>query len=152
EHTAATTVDAAWHCSESAPKRRRQQDPVLEADLAAMSIARALGEIDPWLAAAASEYKEGKGWGRHGFARLEDHCREDFHRSGRWLRDLAALGRAFKKDGRLLSAFTGSDGGAPLGRVRAALIARVATERDVQEWIALARRCRLDELREHVRR
>ncbi len=128
-----------------------RQDPVLEADLAAMTIARSLEEIDPLLASAAAAYKDGNTWWRHGFARLEDHCREVFHRSGRWLRDLAALGRAFKKDERLRAAFTGSDGGAPLGRCRAVLIARVATGRTLCAWILLARRCRVDELREHVR-
>ncbi|MGH9867202.1 MAG: HNH endonuclease signature motif containing protein [Candidatus Polarisedimenticolia bacterium] len=117
-----------------------------------MSIARALGEIDPWLAAAAAAYKSDKVWWRHGFARLEDHCREVFHRSGRWLRDLAALGDAFKKEERLRAAFTGSDGGAPLGRCRAVLVARVATSRTLHDWIALARRCSVAELRGHVSR
>jgi hypothetical protein len=116
-----------------------------------MTIARAVREVDPWLAAAAATYKKEKTWWRHGFARMEDHCREVFHRSGRWLRDLASLGSAFKQQERLEAAFSGSDGGTPLGRCRATLIARVATPLTLRTWIILARRCTVDELRKHVR-
>jgi hypothetical protein len=130
---------------------RAEQDPVVQADRAAMTIARAIGEIDPWLAAAAMEYKAKNAWWGHGYARMEDHCREVFHRSGRWVRDLAVLGRAFAKEESLQAAFTGSDGGAPLGRCRAVLIATVATSDTLKNWIALARRCSVEELRLHIR-
>src|SRR5688572_18340442 len=96
-----------WMCAEARIRPRgkgREEDPTLKADRAAMAIARALGEIGPWLAASAAAYKKDKVWWRHGYARLEDHCREVFHRSGRWLRDLAALGDAFKKEERLQAA------------------------------------------------
>jgi hypothetical protein len=48
-----------------------------------MTIARALGELDPWIATAAARYKKEETWFQHGFARMEDHCREVFHRSSR---------------------------------------------------------------------
>ncbi|MBI1950533.1 MAG: hypothetical protein HYS34_04135 [Acidobacteria bacterium] len=74
-----------------------------------------------------------------GFACLDDHARERFGRSGRWLRDLAALGRALGSLPGLAAALTGEEGGRPPGRVAALLIGRVASAATLDRWIALVR-------------
>ncbi|MGH9866648.1 MAG: hypothetical protein ACREAA_00580 [Candidatus Polarisedimenticolia bacterium] len=145
-----------WACGEPRPRPRlvvascRRGDEVFQADRTAIAIAQALNEIDPWLAAAAVAYKKDESWQRHGFARLEDHCREVFGCSGRWLRDMAAMGEAIAQEPDLERALTGGDGGTSLGRCRATLIARVATRATLKEWIALARACSVVELKRRI--
>src|SRR2546427_681160 len=79
-------------------------------------------------------------------------AREHFGRSGRWLRDRAALHQALLTfDGRP-AALTGDDGGPSLGRRRALLIARVATAETLPAWLALARRLTVRELQAAVAR
>jgi hypothetical protein len=82
-----------------------------------------------------------------GYARLEDYARERLARSGRWLRDVAALGEGFEHMPALIDAVTGRDGGAPIGRVAALLVTRAATPDTIAEWLRLARRSTVRELR-----
>ena len=87
-----------------------------------------------------------------GFARLGDHARERFGRSGRWLRDLAALGDALSSLPGLATALAGGDGAPPLGRAAALLIGRAASLASLAAWIARARSVSVRELRDAVRR
>ena len=91
-----------------------------------------------------------RAWCAFGFARAADFAREHFGRSGRWLRDLAALHHGLSTLDGLAPALTGDDGGAPLGRRRALLIARVATAETLPAWLALARRLTVRELQTAV--
>ncbi|MGH9750063.1 MAG: HNH endonuclease signature motif containing protein [Candidatus Polarisedimenticolia bacterium] len=93
-----------------------------------------------------------RAWRAHGFARPDDHARERFGRSGRWLRNLAALGGALESMPRLAASLTGEDGGRPLGCVAGLLVARVATPASLPAWIALARSTPVRDLREAVAR
>jgi hypothetical protein len=52
----------------------------------------------------------------------------------------------------LAAAVTGEDGGAPIGRVSAVLVARVATPESIAEWIQIARSSTVRELRAAVAR
>ena len=99
------------------------------------------------LAHAARAFVEKRGWTRHGFARREDFGRECFRRSGRWLGDLAALGRGLQRLPLLQKALLGDDGERPLGQVAATLIARTATRESAGAWIAVARQRTVRELR-----
>ena len=114
------------------------------------------------LARAAAAFVGLRAWQLFGFARLDDHARERFGRSGRWLRDLATLGEGLSRSAQLSAALTGSDGRRPLGRVAATLIARAlagttsrhsdrAGDPDVEEWIDAARRLSVRELRAVLR-
>ena len=91
-------------------------------------------------------------WTAFGHARLDDHARERFGRSGRWVRDLAALGEAAGVSPALLAALTGADGGRALGRVAAILIARAAAPDSIDDWIEFARRESVRDLRGALRR
>jgi hypothetical protein len=91
-----------------------------------------------------------RAWRTFGFARAADFALEHFGRSGRWLRDLAALHHALSAIDGLASALTGDDGGGPFGRRRALLIARVATPATLSGWLALARRLTVRELQAAV--
>ena len=91
-------------------------------------------------------------WTEFGHARLDDHARERFGRSGRWVRDLAALGEAAGASPALLTALTGADGGRPLGRVAALLIARAGAPDSIDDWIEFARRESVRDLRAALRR
>jgi hypothetical protein len=126
------------------------------------------------LARAASTFVALRAWNFFGFARLDDHAHERYGRSGRWLRDLAALGEALATAPPLAAALTGADGGRPLGRVAAILVARAAgysaarsdaagpadakaparerpAGRSLEEWIASARILSVRELRTAIR-
>src|SRR6185295_11376038 len=100
-----------------------------------------------------------RAWHVFGFARLDDHARERFGRSGRWLRDLAALGEGLSRSASLAAALTGADGRRPLGRVAATLIARAAgadgseraTPLELEKWIEAGRRLSVRELRVAIR-
>lgn len=103
------------------------------------------------LAMVAVVFHRLRGWTLFGFARLDDHARERFGRSGRWVRDLAALGDAIERLPALARAVAGKDEGPPLGRVAAVLIARVATEESIENWISVARSASVRQLREAIR-
>jgi hypothetical protein len=125
----------------------------------------ALDRTAPLLARAAAAFVRTEAWSAFGFARLDDHARERFGRSGRWVRDLAALGDALSSLpglGKALAgedgAFSGEDGACssedgspPLGRVAALLISRVASPASLAAWIAVARTVSVRELRVAVR-
>ena len=123
----------------------------LQADRLALSLRAARERIEIPLSRAARAFTLLKGWFSFGHARLEDHARERLSRSARWLRDLAALGDALSTLPELRDAFTGEDGGRPLGSVAARCIGRVATPESLAAWIELARRVTVRELRDAVR-
>ena len=133
-----------------------------EADRTALEIRAALDRLSAVLARAAAGLVRLRAWHVFGFARLDDHARERLGRSGRWLRDLAALGEGLAASRPLASALTGDDGGRPLGRVAAILVARAIiappraiiappTTRTDEEWIAAARLLSVRELRTAIR-
>jgi hypothetical protein len=108
-------------------------------DSLALRMRAALESVASPLARAAASFVEQKAWTFFGFARLEDHARERFGRSSRWLHDMAALGRAIAAHPRLDLALTGDDGGEPIGTVAAQQIARVASAESLAAWIEVVR-------------
>jgi hypothetical protein len=99
------------------------------------------------LARAARSFLCEEGWRFFGYARLEDHARERLGRSARWARDLRALADALDALPGLAAALTGADGGKPIGRAAALLVGRLATTDSLAEWIALARRSTVRQLK-----
>jgi hypothetical protein len=124
---------------------------MLETDLLALAIKGSLARVAQPLCRAATAFVRSKAWVPFGFARLEDHARERFGRTGRWLRDLASLGGALERLPGLGRALEGSDGGRPLGRVAALVVGRVATDASLAAWIDLARSMTVRELKEAAR-
>jgi hypothetical protein len=124
---------------------------VLRADALALGLNAALERVALPLARTARAFVDCRGWFIFGHARLEDHARERFGRTGQWLRDFAALGDGLSRLPGLAEALAGDDGGVPLGRVAATQITRVASEESVGAWITLARRCTIRELKKAVR-
>ena len=122
------------------------------ADAAALALRAALDGLVAPLARAASQFVRLRGWTQFGHARLDDHARERFGRSGRWVRDLAVLGESIERSPVLGAALTGADGGRPLGRVAALLIARAANHGDIDGWIRIARCESVRDLRAELRR
>ncbi len=145
-------------CAESAPERQpqgsapkpRTEEAALRSDALAVSLRGALDLTTAPLARSAAAFVDSEGWTAFGYARLEDHARERFGRSGRWLRDLAALGRMFSTLPGLEEALCGMDRGRPLGRVAGLLVGRVADPASVAGWVALARSVSVRELRDAV--
>src|SRR5258706_12198122 len=121
------------------------------ADALALSLRAGLDRIAIPLARAAGAFMQRQAWSDFGFARLEDHARERFGRSGRWVKDCASLGGALQSLPPLADALTGEDGGRPIGRVAALLVARIASAESLPGWIALSRRVPIRALRESVR-
>ena len=121
-------------------------------DALAVAIAAALHRIARPLAIVASEACLDRVWTRLGYARAEDFARERLDRTGRWLRDMAALGRSSWSTDRLLAAVEGSDGKPPLGTVAAVAIARFQPSSEaLPTWIALGRAVCVRELRLRLR-
>jgi len=118
----------------------------------ALALRAAMDRIALPLARSAAAFVRLQAWSDFGFARIEDHARERFGRSGRWLRDLAALGEASERLPALGPALTGDDGGRPIGRVSANVIARIADTGSLAEWVARARCLTVRELRDEVKR
>jgi hypothetical protein len=139
----AATLPAVGRKAERSPRR----DAVLEGDAIAVQLRRALDRVALPLARAASAFVVHRGWVPFGHARLEDHSRERFDRSSRWVRDLAALGSVLATMPALGEALVGSDGGRPIGRVAALVVARVASSQSVGSWIDLARSVTVRELK-----
>src|SRR5436309_1078239 len=73
---------------------RTASESLLALDLLAVALKRASNRIALPLARAARAFTEREAWTPFGSARIEDHARERFGRTGRWIRDLAALGKA----------------------------------------------------------
>jgi len=122
-----------------------------QADALAAALRGALHRIAVPLAASAAAFINAGGWTAFGHARLADHARERFGRSGRWVRDQAELGAALRRLPALAAALTGDDGGAPLGIVAARLVGGVATADSLPRWAELARCVPVRELRRRVR-
>ena len=125
-------------------------DAALRSDALAVSLRGALDMMTLSLCRAACAFVANGGWAEFGYARLDDHSRERFHRSGRWVRDLAALGRMFSTLPGLEDAVSGSDGGRLLGRVSGLLVGRAASEESLHAWVSLARRVSVRELKDAV--
>lgn len=122
-----------------------------QADGLALSLRAALDRIAIPLSRAAAAFAGQEAWSAFGFARLEDHARERFRRSGRWVKDCASLGRALELLPLLGDALTGEDGGPPIGRVAALLVSRVASPDSLGAWVAQARSVSVRDLRGAVR-
>jgi len=150
-------VLAARVVAAAPPVVRRKTEPpstcdaVLEADAVAVGLRRALDRLAFPLAKAANAFVVQRGWAPFGYARLEDHSRERFDRSSRWVRDLAALGGALATMPEIGEALAGSDGRRPVGRVAALVVARVASSESVGRWIDLARSATVRDLKSAAR-
>jgi hypothetical protein len=120
-------------------------------DRIATALAARLHRLALPLARAAEAYADRRGWFDLGFARAEDFARERLGRTGRWLRDQAALGRAAGRCRRLQLALDGADGGLPLGAVAAVTIAHHADLDSIPTWIAIARSSGVRLLKERIR-
>jgi hypothetical protein len=151
---------------------------LLRLDRLALELRVAHDRLTRPIARAAAAFVAARGWRACGAARLEDHARERYSRTGRWVRQLAELGQALERFPRLARALTGEDGGAPLGAESARLVGRLlarwesqlvdlppppAAERPAEKsradhredalelWIARARQTPLRVLRGEVR-
>jgi hypothetical protein len=152
---------AARYCAASLSSRSSHPSPgpapdaversLARADGLALSLRSALERICLPLARAAAVFVRGRTWHSFGFARLDDHARERFGRSGRWVRDLAALGETLSSLPGLATALAGDDGRPPLGRVAALLVGRAATPASLGAWISHARSIPVRDLRAAVR-
>ncbi len=109
------------------------------ADRSACELRAASYAVVPMLAHGAVDFVEAKAASQLGFSRLCDHTRECLDRSDHWLHELVALGRAITASPQLERALLGWDGAAPIGRVTAEHLARVATPESMDWWIRLAR-------------
>jgi hypothetical protein len=136
----------------ASPHAGRRESTALRCDALAVGLRGAQELITLPLARAALAFIETKGWTVHGYSRLDDHARERFGRSGRWVRDLAALGRMFSTLPGLARAMTGEDGGRPLGRVAGLLVGSIAAEGSLPAWVAFARRLSVRELKDEIAR
>jgi len=139
EQSSALVTPAASPSGRRESERPKQRDAVFEGDAIAVQLRRALDRVALPLALAASAFVVNRGWVPFGYARLEDHSRERFDRSSRWVRDLAVLGGALATMPEIGEALVGSDGHHPIGRVAALVVARVASPESVGCWIDLAR-------------
>ncbi|RMG48818.1 MAG: HNH endonuclease [Acidobacteria bacterium] len=122
-----------------------------ELDAVALVVRGLLDRTLPPAARAARTIAEHETWKEFGYARAGDFCRERFGRSGRWLRRLAAIGRALARSAELELAVTGDDGGPPLGREAAYQLARLPENTALAPWIAFARRASVRVLQRTVR-
>ncbi len=160
-------VDAATHVSpakqaraaaqtgrgELAPFPRERTSYVLALDRLACALRAAADRVVLPTARAAAAFHATQGWHAFGDVWLEDHAREHFGRSGRWVREQVRLHHAVTSRPALAAALTGADGGAPIGAEKAKVIARV-NDMDavaVTAWIARARATTLATLRAEVR-
>ncbi len=147
---------APYRVEREAARPYPRETVLLRCDALALSLRVALERIVPALARAAAAFTSAGAWRSFGYARAGDHARERFGRSGRWLRDLAALGAAFEKLPGLADAVVGTDGGSDagrcIGRVAASIIARVAAPESLQAWLDVARALPVRALREMAAR
>ncbi|MCU0224555.1 MAG: hypothetical protein MUF27_10900 [Acidobacteria bacterium] len=137
---------------------------LLQLDRLAAELRAAHDRLALPLARVAAAFVAAKAWRPCGAARLEDHARERFGRTGRWVRHCAELGGALERWPDLARALTGDDGGVPLGAEAVRLVARVVDatvpatpssaadgEATLARWIARARELPLRVLRREVR-
>lgn len=104
------------------------------------------GPLVAGLAATARAFVDLEGWRFLGFARLDDFAREKLDRSGRWIKELAALGKRMQDAPPLLAAVLGTDGEVPLPLCAALKIARAPATHPIEHWIDLGRRVTIREL------
>jgi hypothetical protein len=104
------------------------------------------------MARAATAFMQRSGWTEFGCARLEDHARERVGRPGRWVLDLAAVGRGLEELPMLEDALAGWNGGSPLGLVAARLVSGVADGESAAIWIAVARTFSIREFKSLIRK
>lgn len=141
----------------AAPPRIESSFGLDRADALARAAARLLGcDVVP-IARAAARLVAAEEWTGYGYARQEDFARERLGRTGRWLRQAAALGRALARWPQLVDALDGRDGGPRLGSVAAGRIAAHAaatnaSEAEVAAWVECARRTTLRELEDALSR
>ncbi len=124
---------------------------VHQLDRTAVWLRSGVNRVTPLLARAADFVARRRLWTVFGYARNDDYAREHLGRSGRWLRDLAALGTAIEESPQLADALTGDDGERPIGRVAAIIVARAADADSMNEWIGAARGLTVAELRQRAR-
>ncbi len=136
----------------SFPVERRSRVHVL--DGLACALAAAAERLALPTARAAAAFEAAKGWRAFGDARLDDHAREHFARSGRWVLEQARLHAAVTRWPLLARALTGDDGGAPVGAEKTKLLARLGARLEVglDAWLARARTLSVSALRRAVRR
>ncbi|MCU0225644.1 MAG: HNH endonuclease [Acidobacteria bacterium] len=136
---------------------------MLRLDRLALELRLAHDRLIVPLARAAAAFVGARAWSSCGAARLEDHARERFGRTSRWLRQLADLGGALERFPQLARALTTDDDGLPLGAEAARLVARAVLGAEaagaagmdadawLAYWIARAREVPLRVLRAEVR-
>lgn len=98
------------------------------------------------LARVAAAFVDREAWREFAYAQAGDFSREKLGRCGRWLQDLAFLGKALQRLPGLASALTGTDHSPPLGRAAALQVARVASPESLLAWLAIARRSSVRQL------
>ncbi len=151
--------------SEAAPPAKSRRKPhrpqrdfsyelpfIEHADAHARELKALLGQLVRPIGAAARPFVEKKAWTLLGYARANDYAREILGRSGRWLYDRARLERVLLGSPKLEAAFSGSDGGTPLGQVAILGIERHANPATLNAWIERARAVSVRELLEDFRR
>ncbi len=160
----AALASTAYVAPRAFPAERRSR--VHGLDGLACALAAATERLALPTARAAAAFEAAKGWRAFGDARLDDHAREHFARSGRWLREQARLHAAVTRWPPLAAALTGDDGGAPIGAEKTKLLARLGSrleagvesgveagsESGLEAWIARARRLSVPALRREVQR
>ena len=160
EPTVAVSPGCAAAVPADAPKPASAPNPAtaspknqnaLHRDRAAWLLAHASGPLTCALADAARELVSVEGWAPLGFSRIYDLARERLDRSGRWVMDLARLGRALAASPALRAAVVGDDGEFPLSRAAALVLARANESHSMDHWIALARRVTVRELQSAIR-
>ena len=104
---------------------------VLALDRLAIELRAAADRLVLPAARAAAAFERERGWRNFGDVRLDDHAREHFGRSGRWLREMVRLHGAVSRFPTLGEAVTGADGSAPIGAEKAKAIARVADDASI---------------------
>ena len=135
----------------SAAEGSARFEALLGLDLAAMALRAAGDRLAEPITRVARIFVSREAWKMFGYARLEDHARERFRRSGRWVRDLASLGESLEAFPCLAAALTGADRGEPIGRVAALAIGRVKNPQLIRDLIAVARRVPVRQLRETIK-
>ena len=120
-------------------------------DLTAWLLVHASGPLTCGLADAAHTLVTCEGWAPFGYARLADLAHERLGRSGRWVSELAVLGRVLAAQPALRAAIVGGDGAPPLGRAAALAIARAGGGQPIDHWIAMAREVTIRELQTAIR-
>ena len=115
-------------------------------DSSLRSLRRCREQLTPSLARAAAAYRKVKGWKFFADSTLTDHAREQLDMTERSFQDLAAIGDGLQDLPELEVALTGRGTAVddptalqPLGRTKAAALARVATPETFGAWAALAR-------------